>query len=74
MLLKDQILSDIKGIENPHLLHQVFEYIQVIKQTDANIKPNKKNILKYRGILSDAQASKLTSAVNKEFNQIEGEW
>ena len=74
MLLKDQILSDIKSIESPHLLHQVFEYVQVIKQTDSHIKPNKDAVLKHKGLLTDAQAKKLSTVITNEFNQIEGEW
>jgi hypothetical protein len=74
MLLKNHILRDIKSIDNPQLLHQVFEYIQVIKQADSHVKPNRNKVIKFAGMLNATQSKKLRSAINKEFSKIEGEW
>jgi hypothetical protein len=74
MELKDHILRDIKSIDSPHLLHQVFEYIQIIKQTDSQQKPNRDKVIKFAGLLSKAEAKKMTSSTSKEFSKIEGEW
>ena len=68
MELKNHILKDIESIESPHLLHQVFEYIQSIKMTDSTIKPNRDKVLKFAGILNKTEAKKIMSIINKEFN------
>jgi hypothetical protein len=74
MLVGDHIIKDIKSIESSKLLHQVYEYIQLVKQTDADIKPNRDKVLKFAGILTDDEARKISKAINNAFNQIEGEW
>lgn len=74
MLLKDHILREIKSIESPNLLNQVFEYIQVIKQAESHMKHNHDVVMKFAGLLSNAEAKKINSIVSKEFNHIEGEW
>ena len=74
MLLKDHILKDIKSIESPVLLHQVYEYVQLVKQADNGIKPNRDKVLKFAGILTNAVADRILKNVNNAFNQIEGEW
>ena len=74
MELKNHILKDIESIDSPHLLHQVFEYIQSIKQTDSHIKPNREKVIKFAGLLKKEEAKKMMTAVNKEFSKIEGEW
>jgi uncharacterized protein YcbK (DUF882 family) len=74
MLLKDHILREIKSIESPNLLNQVFEYIQVIKQAESHMRNNHDVVMKFAGLLSNAEAKKISTIVSKEFNHIEGEW
>lgn len=74
MLVKAQILKDIKSIENLSLLNQLYEYLQLVKQTDKGLKPNRDRVLKYAGTLTNAEARRILDNVNEAFNQIEGEW
>ena len=74
LLVKDQILKDIKSIESPVVLHQVYEYLQLVKHSDAGTKPNRERVLKFAGTLTKAEAKRISEKVNEAFNQIEGEW
>ena len=74
MLVRDHIIRDIKSIDSPKLLHQVYEYLQLVKQTDVVLSPNRDKVLKYAGTLTDVEAKRISRSVNDTFNQIEGEW
>lgn len=74
MLLRDHILKDIKSIESPRLLHQVYDYLQMVKQTDSSLKPNRDKILKFAGTLTNAEAKSISKSVKDAFSQIDGEW
>jgi hypothetical protein len=74
VLVKDHIIKDIKNIDSPVLLHQLYAYLQVVKQTDLGLKPNRDRVLKFAGTLTNAEAKRISSKINGAFNQIEGEW
>jgi len=74
MLVRDHIIKDINSIESPRLLHQLYEYLQLVKKTDSSLQPNRDKVLKFAGILSKSDAKKITKSINDTFNQIEGEW
>ena len=65
---------DIKDIESPQLLNQLFEYLQVVKHTSKQIQPNRDKVMQFAGLLSDSEAMQITKSVNEAFNNIEGEW
>jgi hypothetical protein len=73
-MLKEQILKDVSSIDNPQLLNQIFEYLQVVKHTAAQVQPNRDAVLKFAGTLSDTEAKKLRKVIDEEFSQTEGEW
>lgn len=74
MSIREQILSDIQAIQHPQLLHQIYDYLQIIKKTDANLTANRNSVLEYVGIINDADATEMLQIIDAEFNQIEGEW
>ncbi len=74
MVLREELIRDINSIENPQLLHKVFEYLKTIKNANIGVVKNKLKVLKFAGILTQKQANKITLAVNDTFNKIEGEW
>lgn len=74
MLLKNQILKDVNSLDNPQVLSQLFEYLQEVKHAASNLKPNRDAVLKFAGMLSNAEADKLRKIIKEEFNQPEGEW
>ena len=73
MSLKDYILKDLNTINDPQLLHQCFEYIQIIKKAEKKTA-NKNKVLQFAGLLTDKQASSIANSINNNFNTIEGEW
>ena len=74
MSVKEQILKDIKSIESPQLLHQLFEYLQVVKRKEGRKKPNRKAVLEFAGTITNAEAKRLGKSIDQAFNHIEGEW
>jgi phosphopantetheine adenylyltransferase len=74
MFLKQHIIKDIENIENTQLLNQVYEYLQIVKQSEKQLQPNINSVLKFAGLITNTQAKKISSTIQKEFNQIEGEW
>lgn len=74
MLLKNQILKDVNSLDNPQVLSQLFEYLQEVKHAASKLKPNRDAVLKFAGMLSNAEANKLRKIIKDEFSQTEGEW
>lgn len=73
MIVKDQILKEVKKIENPRLLNQLFSYLRLMRETSA-VVGNRANVLRFAGILSNAEAERISKSINETFNAIEGEW
>ncbi len=67
MFLKQHIIKDIENIENTQLLNQVYEYLQIVKQSEKQLQPNINSVLKFAGILTNTQAKKISDSINKEF-------
>jgi len=74
MVVKEQILKDVKKMENPRLLNQLFGYLRLVQHTQTVVIGNRKAVLQYAGILSDSEAKQITQSINSTFNSIEGEW
>ena len=74
MTIRENIIADISKINNPALLNQIFEYIQLVKQNKALKINNKDNVLSFAGSLDNKQAKEIQSLILEEFNTVEGEW
>jgi len=74
MLLREQLLHDVNSITDLQLLHQLFEYVQIIKRTVGRAASNRDAVLGFAGALPDAEATELRQSLDQEFGQIEGEW
>lgn len=74
MSLREQILVDIRAIQHPQLLNQIFEYLQIIKKTDDQISTNRDAVLQYAGVINDVDAAEMLQTIGSEFNKIEGDW
>ena len=75
MTLKDKILIDLNDIKNPSLLSQIFDFIQRVKESShVSEGSNRDEVLKFAGEIDDDEAMEITSIINSEFNQIEGDW
>ncbi|MDZ4681926.1 MAG: hypothetical protein SH848_17135 [Saprospiraceae bacterium] len=73
MAIKEQIIRDIREMQNPQALHQLFDYVQNIKKESPNIT-NLEAVLKFAGIMEDQEAESLHRIITSEFDKIEGEW
>ncbi|HEX8328572.1 MAG TPA: hypothetical protein VF629_13605 [Hymenobacter sp.] len=74
MHLRARIIDDVNSIADLQLLHQLFDYVQVIKRTAAQVAPNREAVLSFAGTLDDAEAQAQRQTLTQEFGRIEGEW
>ena len=70
MSVRDKILEDIHKIESQNKLNEIYDFIQQLN-TGAE---NRAAVMELRGCLSDGDAQELTTIVNNEFTDIEGDW
>ena len=68
MVVKEQILKDVKKMENPRLLNQLFGYLRLVRSTQNTVIGNRKVVLQFAGILSDSEAKQIKQSVNNTFN------
>jgi len=73
-MLRNTILKDIRKIENPAVLNQLFEYLQLLKKSANSQRGNTAAVLRFAGTISNAEAMEMQQIVEKEFSTIEGEW
>lgn len=73
MTVKQQLIAEISEIENPLVLNQIFEIMQLIRK---NIKKNDASavLARFSNCLDDADAQEMRAIINQEFNSIEGDW
>ena len=74
MHLRARIIHDVNSIADQQLLHQLFDYVQVIKRTPNQVASNREAVLRFAGTLTDTEASDLQQTLKQEFGQVEGEW
>ncbi len=74
MHLRARIIHDVNTIADQQLLHQLFDYVQVIKRTPNQISSNRDAVLRFAGTLTDTEANDLRQMLDQEFGQVEGEW
>ena len=74
MVVKEQILKDVKSMESPKLLNQLFGYLRLVRNTANASDSNRNNILQFAGMLSNAEAERINKNIQDTFNQVEGEW
>lgn len=72
--LKERIISEIKSLDNPSLLGQVFEFLQLLRKNTAKPMSNAKDVLSLAGTLAPVNAKEMETIISEEFNKIEGEW
>jgi hypothetical protein len=68
--IRQQLIHEIKFL-NPELLSKAYHYIESLKATANNRKSDWKA---YAGCISDNEAIEQKELINKEFENIEGEW
>ena len=68
--IRHQLIHDIRFL-SPELLSQAYNYFEVLKATGNNKKGTWKS---YVGCISDNEAISQKELIDKEFENIEGEW
>ena len=74
MIVKEQILKDVSSMESPKLLNQLFGYLRLVRNVTNTSGSNRNNILQFAGMLSNAEAERISKNIHDTFNQVEGEW
>ena len=68
--IRHQLIHDIKFL-SPELLSKAFHYFELLKVSEINRKSNWKSFV---GCISDKEAIAQKNIIDKEFENIEGEW
>jgi hypothetical protein len=68
--IRHQIIHDIRFL-SPELLSQAYQYLELLKATKYDKKGTWKS---YIGCISDQEATTQKELIDKEFENIEGEW
>lgn len=68
--IRHQLIHDIRFL-SPELLSQAYHYFELLKATKNNEKKTWKT---YIGCISDKEAIAQKELIDKEFENIEGEW
>ncbi len=72
MLLTEQIIKEIKAIENPNKLQELLAFIRSLRAKNQESIGNK--LKRHAGKIDNAEAANITQLVNEEFSRIEGDW
>lgn len=73
-MLRNTILRDIRKIDNPAVLNQLFEYLQLLKKNTNSQRGNTAAVLRFAGSIGNAEAKEMKQIIEREFNTIEGEY
>lgn len=75
MLLTNEIIKEIREIKNKEILQNLLAIIKRMKKNEhATEFGNIEEIRKFYGSISVEEANQITSIVDEEFNNIEGDW
>lgn len=74
MTIKDQILNDLREIQNLRILYQILEYVRLLRKHIEEERGNIESVLAYAGVLTDEDAEEIRQDIENQFNKIEGEW
>jgi hypothetical protein len=68
--IRHQLIHDIRLL-SPELLSQTYNYLELLKSSDNSTKSSWKS---YVGSISNEEALAQKELIDKEFENIEGEW
>ena len=72
--LKERIISEIRSLESPGMLGQIFDFLLLLRRNTPKSRINGKEVLSLAGTLASSDAKEMQDIISQEFNQIEGEW
>ncbi len=76
MTIREQIIKEVATTEDSDLLRDVLLFLHRRQHESANSAPRGSSgtIAKHQGTLSKADGNEIMDIINREFNNIEGEW
>ena len=79
MTVREQIIKEVANTEDPSLLQELLAFLENQKQQrqrDPGLPPrgSREAIMRHAGILSAEEADEMMAIIDREFNNIEGEW
>ncbi|MEM8898210.1 MAG: hypothetical protein AAGC85_08895 [Bacteroidota bacterium] len=74
--LREKILSELKTVDNPRLLGQIFDFLQILKQNGSNSLSgsNRESVIALTDSIPKQDGLEMQQIIDQEFNNIEGEW
>ncbi len=75
MTVREQILKTVATTEDSQLLQDLLAFLES-RQRDPSqpLRGSYEAISRHKGTLSKEDADEMTDIINREFNNIEGEW
>jgi hypothetical protein len=74
MTIKEKIFTELKAIDQPRLLHQIYQFVQLIKRNSPTQVGNRAQVLSFAGTLSDEEAEAMRRDIDETFHHLEGKW
>lgn len=74
MNIKKKLIKDINDLEDPKILHQLWDLLQNLNRNKLSSEPNIHKILANAGTLDSIDAEEILHIIQSQFGAIEGEW
>ncbi len=76
MTIREQIIKEVATTEDAQLLHEVLEFLHQHnrREPDRPRRGSYEAFMRYRGTITEEEGQEMTDIINREFNNIEGEW
>jgi len=76
MTIRQQVIHRIANTKNNQLLHELLAFLDERERLDPDRPPrgSYEAIMRHAGTISEEDAKEMTDIINREFNNIEGEW
>ncbi len=76
MTVREQIIKAVANTEDSQLLQEILVFLEQRQQQEPNRPPrgSREAILRHQGSISKEDGDEIMAIINREFNNIEGEW
>jgi hypothetical protein len=71
--IRQQLLKELDKA-SPEFLWQLFQFVQFLKQAELKANTTAHPMQRFIGCMKGAEGDAFAASLEKEFNQIEGEW
>ncbi len=76
MTVREQIIKAVGNTEDSQLLREILAFLEQRQQQDSNrpVRGSREAILRHQGSISKEAGDEVMAFIDREFNNIEGEW